>query len=291
MLKKVLKFIGIGIGAILILALGLFLYASSQFSSRKEKIYAVQIQDLEIPSDSAAIARGKHIAIIKGCNDCHGEDYAGKVMMEDNAVGRLVAANITGAKGSATEGFLDKDWVRALKHGIRKNGESLFLMPSYEYAQLSKEDLADLIAYLKTLKAVEKDLPLTEIGPLSKILTHLDKMPLFPAEKIDHSAKYPTKPGAEDQLALGKYLTASCVGCHGLQLKGAPAPAPGMMEGPDITASGRVKRLDENAFRTVLKTGKTPEGRQIENKNMPWKMTAEFTEDELLAIFKYLKSI
>jgi hypothetical protein len=41
----------------------------------------------------------------------------------------------------------------------------------------------------------------------------------------------------------------------------------------------------------VLRTGKTPEGKEIDPKNMPWPMTAAYTDTELKALYAYLKSI
>jgi hypothetical protein len=74
-------------------------------------------------------------------------------------------------------------------------------------------------------------------------------------------------------------------------MKGGDPIAPGFPVVPDVTTSGNVGKWTEDQFITVLRTGKTPEGKEIDPKNMPWPMTAAYTDTELKALYAYLKSI
>ena len=107
-------------------------------------------------------------------------------------LGLVPAPNITMGKGGlspAAATFTDEDYVRAIRHGIGKEGKTLKLMPSYEYNPLSKKDLGALIAYLKSRPPVDKEMPAIALKPVAYVLTHLDKLPLVVAEKVNHTAK------------------------------------------------------------------------------------------------------
>ena len=66
------------------------------FSERRiRQRFDVPEHPLAVPDDAArdssVVARGKHLATIRGCVDCHGADLAGHVMVEDPALGRTLA--------------------------------------------------------------------------------------------------------------------------------------------------------------------------------------------------------
>src|SRR3712207_9015931 len=46
--------------------------------------------------------------------------------------------------------YTTKDWMRALEHGIDRNGKPLLLMPSHETTLMTKSDLASVIAYCRS---------------------------------------------------------------------------------------------------------------------------------------------
>ena len=48
----------------------------------------------------------------------------------------------------------DSDWVRAIRHGVRRDGTSLIVMPSEVYVHLGERDLAALVATLPALRLV-----------------------------------------------------------------------------------------------------------------------------------------
>jgi len=120
--------------------------------SRFIKTYQVNAQSIPVPTDSEVIALRKHVALTKGCDDCHGKDFGGNVVIDDPALGFIAGPNLTWGQGGLSTrytSFSDEDYVRAIKHGLNKESKSLKLMPSYEYFLLAQNDLEALIAYFK----------------------------------------------------------------------------------------------------------------------------------------------
>jgi cytochrome c553 len=290
-MKKVLKWLGIGAGALILLLLIGYTVIYFQTESRFNKIYAVQVQKIPIPKDSAALSMGKHLVQIKGCQDCHGADLGGKVFIDDPGLGRIVAANLTRGMGGIMRTYTNQDLTRALKHGVRKDGKPALLMPSNEYAPLSDEDMGSLMAYLKSLPPVDRELPKHSLRPLGRILTAFDKVPMIAAEKIDHRAKNVATVKPEISPGYGQYVAVSCVGCHRENYKGGEAVVPGSPKVPDITRTGNIGKWTEEQFINTLRTGVTPEGKKLNPKDMPWNMTKEFTETEIKSVYLFLKNL
>jgi mono/diheme cytochrome c family protein len=293
-MKKILKWAGITLGSLVVLLLVAYGVIYYSVQSRFDKQYEVAVQPIAIPTDSASIALGEHVAAIKGCNDCHGENYGGNVVVDDPGLGRLVAPNLTAGKGGLLTrhgSFSDVDYIRAIKHGIGKNGKTLKLMPSYEYNPLSKKDLGALIAYLKSRPPVDNEAPSTELKPLAIVLTNFDKLPLVVAEKIDHTAQSPDEVVPEISPSYGKYVAMSCTGCHRENYKGGDALIPGSPPVPNITATGSVGKWTEAQFTETLRTGVTPEGKKLDQRVMPWPMAKKFTDTEMKALYTFLKSL
>lgn len=291
MLKKILKWTGILLGCLILIAIAFYAIAWSNVNSRANKVYTVTLQQLNIPHDSASYEMGKHIATIRGCLECHGNNLAGKVFMSDSTpIAVLYSANLTSGKGGIN--YSDQDWIRALRHGLNKENKSVWFMPAqHTSSQLSNKELGSLICFLEKQPPVDNVQPQHEIKPLGTILTYLDKFPLFPAEAIDHNATYADEVKAEVSPAYGKYLAISCAGCHGEHLKGGPANAPGEPPFPDLTSTGNPGKWTSDQFIATLRTGTTPEGKLLSDY-MPWKVFGKAsTDEELQAIYLYLHGL
>jgi mono/diheme cytochrome c family protein len=164
-------------------------------------------------------------------------------------------------------------------------------MPAYEYNPLSQKDLGALIAYMKRVAPVDREMPATALKPVAYVLTHLDKLPLVVAERIDHTAQSQEEVLAEVSPAYGKYLAVSCTGCHRDNFKGGDALIPGSPAVSDITAAGNVGKWTEAQFIQALRTGITPEGKKLDPKYMPWPMAREYTETEIRSLYLFLTSL
>ena len=283
--------IGISIGAIaglLLLLAGTVIVVSN---ARLHTRFSVTPTAIAVATDSATIARGQHFATAIGkCVDCHGDNLSGQVM-DLGPVGQFAARNLTGGKGG-TAGWSDADWVRALRHGVRPDSSLLVFMPSMLSAQLSAADLGAIIAYVRSVPPVDHELPPNRIGPIGRVLVMLKPGRLIPALGIDHSAAPPPAIPAGPTPEYGRYLTVvgGCVYCHGDDLRG------GIKEGPpdtppsaDLTSNGPTAAWSEADFSTALRTGLRPDGTAI-NPMMPWRMTRLMTDEEISAVWAYLKT-
>lgn len=290
-MKKIIKYLLIFLGLI-VAAAGIFYFvAFLSVQSRLNKEYNVDLTMPYIKVDSAMLAKGEHLSLIKGCQDCHGRDLAGRVVVDDPAVGIFAGRNLTSGKGGLPSDYNDKDWIRAIRHGLNREKKPLKIMPSQELTFLTEEDLFAIIAYAKTRPAVDREVPKTKLRPMGILLTHFNKIPVITAEMIDHKRKPVEKIENQVSYENGEYLAISCSGCHQPNLKGGPAIIPGSPDPADIPSTGNLLQWSEDQFINTLRTGVTPEGKQLQNEFMPWQMTKEFSDVELKSLYLYLRSI
>lgn len=291
MLKKILKVVGLVLGAIVLVAVAFYLKVYISTENRINKVYTITPEELVIEPDSAMIDYGARLVTTKGCNDCHGQDLGGKVFIDDAALGFVVAKNLTKGMGGLPADNAVSDWVLALKHGIRRDGKPLLIMPAHEFTLLNEGDMKAIIAYCRQVPAVDRVLPSSSIGPLARVLTDLGKITLLPAEVIDHSRKLEVGIKPEVSKAYGKYLSNACQGCHRENMKGGEPIAPGFPVVADISSTGHPGKWTSEQFMQTLRTGRTPEGKELKPSEMPWTMTKAYTDVELQALHLYLKSI
>jgi mono/diheme cytochrome c family protein len=206
------------------------------------------------------------------------------VLMDNIAMGRLVAPNLTSGKGGVGAVYSNEDFIRAIRDGVGRDGRSLIFMPSEGYQALTDVDLAAVIAYLRSVSPVDRTTSGRNPGPLARALHVAVGLPLLPAEKIDHSARgTSTVPGASVQY--GEYLAnlSGCRGCHGPALAGGAGP------GPNITR-GVIGSWSEQEFGRAVREGRRPDGRPISSQ-MPWKAYARMTDEEVRALHMYVLSL
>ena len=262
-------------------------YAASERRFRKH--FDVPSHAVTVPTDSAGIARGEHVAKIRGCMACHGEGFAGHVDIESFLLGRLAGPNLTNGGRGAT--LTDADWERAVRHGVRRSGAPLLIMPASEHTGMSDEDLGALIAYVRSLPSAPKTPPPSRAGPVLRGLFAAGMVLLLSAEEIDHSKPHPDHLAAEPTREYGNYLSGMCKGCHGPQLSGGKIPGapPDWKPAANITPSG-IGHYSEADFMTALRTGKRPGGSPIDTL-MPWKEFRNMNDVELKALYAYLRSV
>jgi mono/diheme cytochrome c family protein len=288
-MKKFLKWTGIILGTLVILLAGAYTAVYFSTESRMNKLYSVKVEPLEIPTDAATLIKGAHLTDIRACRECHGANLAGNIMLDDPALGRLVAPNLTKGKGGLRADFKTEDWIRAIRHAVRSDGKPYRIMPAHELRVMSDEDVQAIIAYCQSLPPIDNVLPEAEIGPLARVLTALDKIPLLPAEMFDHNqdARMNVQPAANAEY--GGYLGIMCINCHREDYKGGDHPVPGKPPVPGIDGNSRIAKLTFEEFSKVLITGIAPDGHQMNPEDMPWKITRNFNETELRALFMFLK--
>ncbi len=274
-----------------------------------------------IPRTPARLARGKYL--VEGllqCWGCHSEtDFTqrparpvpGKtgggfvfpnVELNLPAPNRIVAPNISSDPEYGAGKWKDADFVRALRQGIGHDGRTLYpLMPYQYFRNLSDEDLASVIVFERSQAPVHIERPKT-------VLTDDMKKLFQPPPPLAHVAD----PDRSDRVAYGKYLVTvgHCDACHsptdaqgnnlpGLEFSGG-APLTGNW-GPDPTKLITVASLnltpdpsgigyfDEKLFIEAIRTGSV-KARPLSNI-MPWAFFRNLTDDDLKAIFAYLRTL
>ena len=291
MIKKIFRIIGISIGilvAILIIAYA-FIYFDIRY--RVNKKYDINAEAIEVNYDSASLALGKRLVNTRACTECHGKDLGGAILVDDGVIGTFASKNITKGKGGLPSDFTISDWVLAMKHGVKRDGRPLYLMPSHELSHLSESDMAAIIAYCSQLPPVDREQKEFRVGPLGIVLSEFGLIPLLPAELTDHDLQFPKEVKPEVTATYGKYLSTICMNCHGQNMKGGESPIPGGKYVADISSTGNPGKWTHEEFITALHTGVTPEGKNLNPGEMPWTITKSFTKDELTALHMYLKTI
>lgn len=215
--------------------------------------------------------------------------------INDPSFAVIYTPNLTSGAGGIGDAYTDADWIRALRHGIRPNGEVLVIMPSEFYTLVDADELGDMIAYLKSLPPVDNEIPARQIMTMPRILMGLGVIPaedLLPAAKIDHNAPPLTAPPRGVTVEYGNYRATTCKGCHGPNLAGVPAdPATGFPATPNLTPGGDLAGWTEQDFLNTLQTGQTPEGEGMDPLAMPWPAIGTADMEDLQAIWLYLQSL
>ena len=234
------------------------------------------------------IARGRHLASVMGCADCHGPDLSGQTFPTPSFLVAMAAPNLTRGEGGIGAVYSSADWELALRHGVGKDGRRLIIMPSEAYTHLSDGDAAALIAHLQTLEPRNQSHPARKIGILGGTLLGAGAFPTVP-ELIAHDSvgKRPVVAPAVS-VEYGRYLGSitGCNVCHGPDLRGAKTGDGGVA--PSLVAF--VASNSAGDFSSTMRTGKTPSGRELDPARMPWKAYRNMTDDELEAIRLYVQS-
>ena len=228
---KVLRIVGVGLAAVVVLALlGLFAASQRANSLLQRKVVAHRVDFAVSTALSAAeleraALRGKHLVEARyGCNVCHGANLAGGVMLDEPAIGQLRGPNLTRGKGGLPSSYSVADWDRAVRHGIKRDGTPS-LMPAQDAFAMSDQELADIVAYVRSLPAVDARVPTSSLGPVGKVLLALGKLPLAADALPDHhKAHAKAAPEATDSAEFGAHLATTCTGCHRDNLAGGPMP-------------------------------------------------------------------
>jgi len=175
-----------------------------------------------------------------------------------------------------------------MREGVHQNGRSLLIMPAESFHNLSDEDAASVVAFLRSQPAVEDKTP--EFSP------NFVAMLILGAGAFPPSAQAPitqpiVAPPKGPTAAYGKYLvsTSDCLLCHGNKLAGGDGSRAFTPIGPNLAAI--VPGYTAEQFIQIFRTGVDPAGHQLDNNQMPWRdFSKVFTDEDLTAIYEYIKS-
>lgn len=291
-MKKILKLLGAALALGVVAAMATLLWAWVQTDTALARRHVPPSVDIAQDVRSAPVAAGERIAQVRnGCIDCHGKDLAGGPVVDGALIGTVYAPNITPA---ALRGWSDGEIAAAIRTGIRRDGRALVIMPSHEYQHLAREDLAALIAYLRTVPAVERQAPPIRIGPLARVLYAFGKLPtLLPSEMIDASRGFDEKPHEAPTAAFGRYLAAgSCSGCHGAEFRGGPIPGGPPDWAPAASLRlGSDSRWSQQAFIRTMREGRSALDGHVLRPPMPVSVLGKLNEVELTALWQYFTTL
>jgi cytochrome c553 len=284
--------LGIAAGVLVTLVL-LFVATVWGLAERRfRRSWEVEPAPVAVSSDSASLSRGRHlVSAVVGCADCHDTDLSGKTMIDNPAMGVVASANLTAGMGGIASSYTDVDWVRAIRHGVNKNGKALMIMPSAAYAKLSDADLGAIISYIKTVPPVDRERPARKINALPRALMTLGIFPKMAAEEIAHDSVRSTATGASATREYGRYLATvgGCTSCHGPSLSGGGGGEPGAPPAANLTPTA-LGKWTEADFMRALREGKRPNGSQISDF-MPWKTFGKMTDEELKALWAFVSTV
>lgn len=281
------------LGLVTIIGVGLLIV----FVASERKIratYDVPVVAIQTSSDSATLARGEHVAVTRGCVDCHGEDLGGTHFFDALPVASITATNLTSGANGVGSFYTDEDFVRAIRSGVRPDGSTLLIMPSHEYRPLGPEDLGALVSWIKSVPPVDTEPVNQTVGPVGRALYLAGQVPLVPAELIDHEDATFEQPAMAATAEYGAYLATACIGCHGEDYSGGPMtgappdwPTPANLT-PHETGLASWTKED---FEHFAETGVAPDGRQRDPLYMPWQALQVMSEVERDAVWTFLRSL
>jgi hypothetical protein len=279
----------------------------------------IPLKEINVESTPVRIERGKYLAShVMVCMDCHStrdwSKFSGPMVPGTEGKGGEVFDEKLGFPGHFRSpnitpfhllDWTDADIYRAITSGVSKDGHPLFpIMPYPAYGTLDTEDIYSVIAYLRSLPAIEN--------------TPARSNPTFPMNVILHlipgKAVPQARPPASDTLNYGEYLVraSGCIECHtpaehgqivkSLSFTGGrefQMPDGSLLVSPNITPDVEtgIGKWSKEAFifrfKTYdLATFKPPVLHQGEMQSiMPWTMYAGMDTTDLTAIYKYLHSL
>src|ERR1700752_725683 len=287
--------------------IGMFL--SVGYTTR-EGITTPRVAPLKFNPTVARLERGRYL--VEGpahCFMCHsdvdwdrpgaqpkkGKKGAGTIFVDDG-MEWLVAPNISPDRETGAGNWTDEQFARAIPEGIGHDGRRLFpMMPYLNFRAMSDEDLASVVVYLRSIDPVRNVVPKT-------MLPEIVKGSLPPHQPITDRV---AGPDMSNPVERGKYLVTlgNCMSCHtpmnkqsqplmqlafagGMRFKGPWGEVSSANITPD--ASG-ISYYDEALFVKTLRTGQV--GARKLNSVMPWGYFRNMTDEDLKAIFAYLRTL
>ena len=231
------------------------------------------------------------IAGYKGSGDVLTADEAGFP-----APYQVVHPNISPDMDTGAGTWTDDMFARAIREGVGHDGRKLTnYMPYQQFRYLSDEDLASVVVYVRSIPPVHRSLPKSNFPEW--VLDEANPEPL--------SEPVPT-PDLSTPVKRGEWLVhiADCSGCHtptdgrfhdlpgmymagGGQLKGRWGEVYSANLTPDPSSPFYTSTPEQ--FIKEIHSGKVTA--RVLNSIMPWGYFRGMTDEDLRAIFAYLRTL
>ena len=269
--RSMLLRLAAGIIVVALVASGI-VYVASERIIRADHV--VTARPIAVPTDAASVAEGARLATLVGCPSCHNNGKGGVWTPVDWKIGQIAPPAIA----RKLAGYADADVVRLIRHGVKKDGSTLFVMPAWSERYLADDDLGRIIAWARTLKPAPDDSTAdTWWGPQSRwqMLTGEQRQ----------SVQLDTVAERARPADVGPYFVkALCSECHALH-------AVQGKEGQAVPALAPVGAAYSDAdFATLLRTGKGLSGPDLGLMSTIVKENLQaLRDDEVTAIHRYLQ--
>lgn len=300
-IKKILKWTGLTLLTIILLV-------SIVTASRQHLTYEAPYPNIKASTDSAVIARGRHLVIGPAhCVDCHSTANSDSLLSLgldvplsggvkfDLPVGDIYSKNITPDMETGIGKLTDGEIARALRYGVHPDGTAVFdFMP---FHNTSDEDLTAIISYIRSQKPVKNKVPRNNPNLLGNVVIAWMVKPVGPTGEVPASVKRDTS------AAYGKYLAMSVAECNGCHTErdmsggfiGQPFGGGGewIEDGWNVTppnltpdSTSRIFQWSQKNFIDRFRMGKL-----VKQSHMPWNSFKRMDDDELKAIYNFLRSL
>ncbi len=274
--------------------------------------------DLQVDITPERVIHGRYLANhVTVCIDCHSsrdwsrfsgplvpgtEGMGGQYFGEDAGFpGSFYSKNITPAN---LKDWTDGEIFRVITTGVNKDGKALFpVMPYLYYGKMDKEDVYDIIAYIRSLKPVE-----------NKTQERTIDFPMnFIVNTIPQKSSLVSKPPKSDTVKYGGYLVkiAACMECHTKADKGQVIPELAFSGGREFALPNGIVRSanitpdpltgigawTQEAFISRFKAYDIPISdleqmpENSVNTIMPWVMYSGMDSSDLAAVYEYLMTV
>lgn len=287
--RGVKRIVGGGLLGLVTLIIGLFsvlalLGMITVYAPRGNDVVEVQVAGTE-----TEIARGRTIAAWS-CAGCHSPDKelplsGGTDIFADipMPLGKSTPPNLTAAGriGDMTDGELQ----RIIREGTNPDGHLSPIMSANTFRYLSQPDLDALVAYLRSVPAVESEHEeQNSLSFLAMAMTTLGMLPL--QDPPDFPPPPHVDPAANAEY--GEYVAKvfDCALCHGDDLTGGPGGI--IPAGPNL-AGAKVWTTEQ--FISTMRTGVTPFGESLDPDEMPWEGMAKMSDATLEAVLLYVQGV
>ncbi len=263
------KWILLGVVAIIIVVAG-GVFIPSEWMIRQS--HDVAEEQLTADRSEAGVREGARLAHILSCLECHGPDGQGRQLMDLPLLAILRAPGL----GRIVETESDARLARTIRHGVDRNGATLWVMPAR--TTLADDDTAHLVGFLRTLPATPHDVSQKVwLGPLARLQMLQGRLEPSVQIRIAAPAQRPADSGAY-------FVGLVCETCHDLyraRLAGRGEQAPPL--------AYMAEAYDEASFRRLLRTGRGIADRDLgAMRQVAQSALTSLSDDEIVAIKAYL---
>lgn len=251
--------------------------------------------------------RGEQVFLAGDCASCHAspgqEDRLrlGGGLALASPYGTFRAPNISSDPKDGIGAWTTKDLANALLSGVSPDGSHYYpVFPYASYAHLTIEDVADLLAYLRTLPAVSGRAPPHDLNLLFSIRRFVGFWKLL----YFRPGKIAPDPSHDEQWNRGRYLVEAaghCAECHSSRdLFGGIKDKTRFAGGQDQVGTGfypnitpaRIGHWSQAQIAEVLASGNTPDhGRVGSSMADVVTNTAQLPQADRNAIAAYIKAL